>query len=192
MKKIALCLALVLIAVPAYAQDQTTVTTTTTTTMAAPATSGGPYRVAVPVPGAGRATCYGPTEAEAEQGIRIHSELMVIALNCQHMTPRGWKNFYHQYQEITARQGALIAGYENVMIDYFGRAGRPNPERALHDLRTVFANKVSNDAAQMRPDIFCSRFAPRLPKVEKMSTAEFKGWAADYRNGPKPTEPLCR
>src|SRR5688572_5319105 len=133
MKKIALCIALALMSFPAAAQDQVTTTTTTTTSA--------PYRVAVPIPGAGRASCFGPSEAEAEQGIRIHSELMVIALNCQHMTPRGWENFYHQYQKITARQGALIAGYENVLIDYYGRAGRPNPERALHDLRTIFANK---------------------------------------------------
>ena len=33
------------------------------------------------------ANCYSAAEAEAEQGIRVHSELMVIGLNCQHMTP---------------------------------------------------------------------------------------------------------
>lgn len=182
MKKIALSLALVLMAVPAYAQEQQDMQVATSA----------PYRVEVPIPGAGRATCYGPQEAEAEQGIRIHSELMVIALNCQHMTPRGWKNFYQQYKEITVRQGPTLAAYENVLIDYYGRAGRSNPERSLHDLRTIFANKVSSDAAQMRPDIFCSRFAPRLPKVEKMTTAEFKGWASNYQSGPRTTEPLCR
>lgn len=172
MKKIVMCLALSLAMVSSVSAE--------------------PYRVQVPVDGAARATCFSPTEAEAEQAIRIHSELMVIALNCQHMTPRGWKNFYHQYQEITARQGSLIAGYENVLIDYYGRAGRPNPERSLHDLRTNFANKVSTDSARMRPDIFCSRFAPRLPKVDKMSTGEFKSWASNYRSGPTPTEPMCR
>ncbi len=177
MKKFALFLALFLMAAPAVAQE-------------APASQ--PYRVAVPIPGAGHASCYSPTEAEAEQGIRIHSELMVIALNCQHMTPRGWKNFYQQYKEITARNGATLSGYENVLIDYYGRAGRPNPERALHDLRTNLANKVSTDAAQMRPDIFCSRFAPRLPKVDKMSVGEFRSWASNYQNGPRPTEPMCR
>jgi hypothetical protein len=164
MKKFVLCVLLCLIAVPAQAQ----------------------LEVGVPVAGAGGRQCYTPEEAEAEQGIRIHSELMVIALNCQHMTPRGWKNFYVQYQEITARNANLIGGYENILINYFALAGKPNPERAFHDLRTSFANKVSTDAAQMRPDIFCSQFAPRLPKVDKMSTADFKTWASNINNVSKP------
>ena len=170
MKKFALCLLLCLIAVPAQAQ----------------------LEVGVPVAGAGGRQWYTPEEAESEQGIRIHSELMVIALNCQHMTPKGWKNFYQQYQQITARHAALIGGYENILINYFALAGKPNPERAFHDLRTDFANKVSTDAAQMRPDIFCSQFAPRLPKVDKMSTADFKAWAADISPSHPVSKPLCR
>lgn len=155
MKRICLCLAVLLFAVPAQAQME----------------------VQVGVPGLKGRQCYTPEEAEAEQGIRIHSELMVIALNCQHMTPRGWKNFYQQYREITARNANLIGNYENVLISYFALAGKANPERALHDLRTDFANKVSTDAAKMRPDIFCATYAPRLPKVDKMSTAELQAWA---------------
>ena len=167
MKKFVLCALLCLMAVPAHAQ----------------------LEVGVPVAGAGGRQCYSRDEAEAEQGIRIHSELMVIALNCQHMTPPGWTNFYVQYQQFTARNASLIGNYENVLINYFALAGKPNPERAFHDLRTSFANKVSTDAAQMRPDIFCAKYAPRLPKVDKMSTAEFKAWAADFQS---PSHPLCQ
>jgi len=147
--------------------------------------------VDVGVPGLGGRQCYTPEEAEAEQGIRIHSELMVIALNCQHMTPRGWKNFYQQYKEITLHNGALFAGYEETLINYFAVAGKSNPERALHDMRTNMANKVSTDAARMRPDIFCSQFAPRLPKVDKMKSADIKAWAADFRKSRTVTTPLC-
>ena len=170
MKKFVLSMLLCLIAIPAQAQ----------------------LEVPVRVEGAGGRKCYTREEAEAEQGIRIHSELMVIALNCQHMTPRGWKNFYVQYQEITARNANLIGGYENTLINYFALAGRSNPERAFHDLRTDFANKVSTDAAQMRPDIFCSQYAPRLPKVDKMSTTDFKAWAADINPGHPVSHPLCQ
>ncbi len=148
-------------------------------------------KVDVGVPGLAGRQCYTLEEAEAEQGIKIHSELMVIALNCQHMTPRGWKNFYQQYQEITSRNAALIGGYENVLINYFALAGKSNPERAFHDLRTDFANKVSTDAARMRPDIFCANFAPRLPKVDKMSSADIKGWSMGAaKNGA--SRPLCQ
>lgn len=136
-------------------------------------------------------SCLQPHEAEAEQGIRIHSELMVIGLNCQHMTPRGWKNFYQQYREISARHGALIAGYESTLIAHYTEIGIKNPEGRLNDLRTVFANKVSVDAARMRPDLFCTRFAPRLPEVAKMSTQQLKEWAASTYRTVGTSEPLC-
>lgn len=169
MKKIILSALLCLIAVPAYAQ----------------------LEVGVQVAGQGGRQCYTQAEAEAEQGIRIHSELMVIALNCQHMTPKGWKNFYQQYQEITNRHSGLIGGYENVLINYFALAGRQNPERSFHDLRTSFANKVSTDAARMRPDIFCSQYAPRLPKVEQMSASDFQAWAARIEASHPVSRPMC-
>lgn len=157
-----------------------------------PFTAQAQLNVDVGVPGLKGRQCYTPAEAEAEQGIRIHSELMVIALNCQHMTPRGWKNFYTQYQQITSRNAPLIAGYEETLINYFALAGKPNPERSFHNLRTDFANKVSTDAARMRPDIFCSQYAPRLPKVDQMSSAQIKAWASDLKASYPATRPLCQ
>ena len=122
-------------------------------------------------------SCYSPVEAEAVQGLRIHSELMVIGLNCQHMTPRGWKNFYQQYKEITNNNADLFAGYEETLIHHFANEGDRNPEGRLHDLRTTLANKVSTDAAKMRPDIFCATYAPRIPKVAQMSRDQLRQWA---------------
>lgn len=136
-------------------------------------------------------SCYSPAEAEAEQGIRIHSELMVIGLNCQHMTPRGWKNFYAQYRELTARHSDLFAGYERTLIDYFAKSGAGNPEGRLHDLRTAFANKVSTDAATMRPDIFCATYAPRIPKAAQMSRDDLRRWAATIVPSHPVSHPVC-
>lgn len=135
--------------------------------------------------------CYTPQEAEAEQGIRIHSELMVIGLNCQHMTPRGWKNFYQQYREITNRNSDLFAGYETTLINYFAQAGERNPEGRLHDMRTNMANKVSTDAARMRPDIFCSTYAPRVPKAAQMSREQIRQWAASTSATGPVSHPRC-
>lgn len=133
--------------------------------------------------GAAWAKSCGPAVAEAEQGIKIHSELMVIGLNCQHMTPRGWKNFYQQYREITSRNADLFASYEKTLINYYSQSGDNNPEGRLNDLRTRMANQVSIDAAKMRPDIFCARFAPRIPKVAQMSRDELRQWASSSSQG---------
>src|SRR5687768_12155513 len=63
--------------------------------------------------------CYTKDEAIAEQAVRIHSELMVIGLNCQHMTPAGQKNLYQSYREFTARHSSLFARYETTLMNYF-------------------------------------------------------------------------
>ena len=136
-------------------------------------------------------SCYSNAELEAEQGIRIHSELMVIGLNCQHMTPRGWKNFYQQYREITSRHADLFAGYEKTLINYYSQVGERNPEGRLHDLRTTLANKVSNDAARMRPDVFCASYAPRIPRVARMSRDDIRRWAATVHRAHPVSQPVC-
>lgn len=133
--------------------------------------------------------CYSANEAEAEQGIRIQSELMVIGLNCQHMTPRGWKNFYQEYREIASRNKNLINGYEETLISHYSRSG--SGEKSLHTMRTNFANKISTNAARMRPDVFCSKFAPRIPQVGKMSSAEFQNWAASASTTERQAKPIC-
>ena len=136
-------------------------------------------------------SCYSAGEAEAEQGIRIHSELMVIGLNCQHMTPRGWTNFYSQYRQITNKHADLFSGYEKTLINYYRKAGANNPERKMHDLRTSFANKVSKDVAKMRPDVFCATFAPRIPRAAEMSRADFKEWASTMHPSTPLSRPVC-
>ena len=141
--------------------------------------------------GAFAAQCYSAQEAEAEQGIRIHSELMVIGLNCQHMTPKGQKNFYYQYKEFTAKHGNLFASYESALINYYTKAGMKNPEGSLNQLRTQFANKISGDAAKMRPDLFCAHFAPRIPKAGQMDTKQVRQWASTFFRSHPVSQPIC-
>ena len=135
--------------------------------------------------------CYSLSEAEAEQGIRIHSELMIIGLNCQHMTPQGQQNLYAQYRDITQKNAGLFSGYEDVLIDYFRKTGLPDPERALHDLRTNLANRISSDAAQMRPDVFCRQYSPRLEQASAMAQGDIQRWAATFYPSHPVSRPMC-
>lgn len=135
--------------------------------------------------------CYSNAEAEAEQGIRIHSELMVIGLNCQHMGSRYGMNLYGQYREFTARYGKLFAEYEKILMNHFKKNGDAKPEASLNTLRTNFANKISNDAADMRPDVFCSEYAPRVIKASKMDLESVRKWAATIYPSHPVSLPLC-
>ena len=137
------------------------------------------------------ANCYSMKEAEAEQGIRIHSELMVIGLNCQHLWPKTQKNLYLQYKEFTNAHGSVFSGYEKTLIAFFFLFGRDDPEMSLHQLRTDFANKISKDAAVMRPDAFCQTYAPRIPKASKMNDKGLRKWAATIFPGHPVSHPIC-
>jgi hypothetical protein len=138
------------------------------------------------------AKCYSLAEAEAEQAIRIHSELMVIGLNCQHLGPKGRKNLYIQYKDFTNKHGALLRGYENTLLNYFRQAGKSNPDREMHTMRTNFANKISRDVATMRPDAFCAYYAPRMPRAAAMNDGQVQTWAATFYPNFPVSQPLCK
>ncbi|NCC22118.1 MAG: hypothetical protein EOM26_06610 [Alphaproteobacteria bacterium] len=136
-----------------------------------------------------RPSCYSLREAEAEQGIRIHSELMVIGLNCMHLGQEA--GLYQKYQSFTSNYSDLISGYESTLIDYFKRSGHPNPVGSLNLMRTAFANKISSDAARMRPDIFCKRYIPRVSQAAAMNRQEVKQWASTFFPSHPVSQPIC-
>jgi len=135
--------------------------------------------------------CYTQAEAEAEQAIRIHSELMVIGLNCQHLTPAGQKNLYQSYREFTSRHEMLFAQYEATMMGYFLRTKQTNPEARLNTMRTQFANKIALDSAKMRPDLFCGHYMPRIQRVSTMAKSDIQKWAATFFPGHPPLHQIC-
>lgn len=137
------------------------------------------------------AGCYSPREAEAEQGIRIHSELMVIGLNCTHMADANGNNLYLEHKKFTAKHQDLFATYEKILMEYMRKNGIRNPEKGLHKLRTEFANKISNDVAEMRPDIFCKTFSSRIEKATKMNRKTLRKWASTPYVDHPVSHPLC-
>ena len=136
-------------------------------------------------------SCYSQQEAEAEQGIRIHSELMVIGLNCQHMGVRKGDNLYLKYRQFTADHAELFAKYEQILLSHFLNLVTKKPEEKLNALRTNFANKISNDAAAMRPDVFCSRYAPRITKASEMKHNDLRKWASTFYESHPVSKPFC-
>lgn len=137
-----------------------------------------------------QARCYSSAEVEAEQGLRIHSELMVISLNCQHVSHRNG-NLYIQYKDFSRQHQDLISGYESTMKSYYRRTGRSNPERAINDLRTDLANKVSTDAARMKPNVFCKYYGGRIQQALQMDRAKLRRWAATVFPSHPVSRPIC-
>ena len=144
--------------------------------------------LAVPASAGG---CYSNAEAEAEQGIRIHSELMVIGLNCQAIGARHGLNLYGDYQRFTVDHATVIQQYEKIMLKHFAKYGGGKPEAQLNKLRTDFANKISKDAANLRPDVFCSKYAPRITKASDMDSNDLRKWASTFYPSHPVSKPLC-
>jgi len=133
--------------------------------------------------------CYSEAEAEAEQGLRIHSELMVIGLNCVKM--QGGDDTYNKYKTFTSNNADLISKYENAMIDYYTAEGYPNPEEALHSLRTTMANNISEYAVEMSVLSFCDMFSERLNVLEDIDSEQFSEWAKLAVKDNPSGEPKC-
>lgn len=113
--------------------------------------------------------------AEAEQGLRIDSELLVIGLTC--LKTKGHTEAYQQYQNFVFKHKNLIARYEDDMITHYRARGFADPEGALHKLRTSLVNKVSKEAVRMPSEDFCRKFVSRLDQAVAMDEKKFRRWA---------------
>lgn len=137
------------------------------------------------------ASCYTRAEAEAEQGLRIHSELMVIGLNCIKMNFTDGTNLYREYSEFTRENIEIFKNYESQLLAYYKKRGDKDPEASLNTLRTVLANKIANSAARMSPDQFCNRYAGRIFKASSMDQSTLKQWASTIYPSHPVSEPIC-
>lgn len=135
------------------------------------------------------AACYSAGEFEAEQGLRIHSELMVIGLTCVKM--QGGMEMYNKYQKFTQKNQQLLSSYENHIIDFYRRQGEPDPEAKFHTLRTKLANTISKQAITMSPSSFCAQFGPRVDKALQMDQKKLRHWAQHVWPNTPTSAPVC-
>ncbi len=137
-------------------------------------------------------SCYSNYEVEAEQGIRIHSELMVIGLTCRNtFKSQDGGDLYAKYREFSDKHAGLIQNYEKTMMSYYRRNGEDRPDKALHALRTSLANKISQHAAEMNTVRFCKNFAERIDKALAMEPIRFRKWAQYVHPTQRLSRPIC-
>jgi len=136
------------------------------------------------------AGCYNAEQLEAEQGLRIHSELMIIALNCQHLVSTGVL-LNKQYEKFTQNNLDLIQGYENTMRAVFASEGKGNGEKELNTFRTALANRIANEAVRLQPNVFCQAYGGRIVQASGMSREKFRKWAQTVFPGYPLTHEVC-
>jgi hypothetical protein len=133
--------------------------------------------------------CYSAREQEAEQGLRINSELMVIGLTCARM-PQGHE-LYSKYQQFTQKNADLIAEYETNLINYYSSQGISNPENKLNTLRTDMANEISSRAISMSTHTFCDTYSSHIDRALEMDQHRLRQWAQSTWPNQPASERMC-
>jgi hypothetical protein len=126
--------------------------------------------------------CYTPAQLQAEQALRLHSELMVITVTC-HQGSDG-QNLATAYGDFTKKNINILHEAEQTMIAYYKSNGSGNALDQLDRLRTKLANEFGQKSADMKASAFCAAYRDKvwqfdalthadiLNEVEKMQIAE--------------------
>lgn len=130
------------------------------------------------VPVQAKPPCYTPDEFEAEQGIRLHTELMVVGLTCQEMSVQGQPSLFAQYKMFTLKHQKQIKVWESNLISYYKRTVKGNPNRAFDTFRTRLANETSQRAIALTNPVFC---ADHVPVVAKAMATDIEALRAGLR-----------
>ena len=120
--------------------------------------------------------CYSAEEAAAEQVIRLHSELMVIAVTCKYGP--GMVSLTDMYAGFGRTHNATLRAAEAQMIAYYKRNGKQGIAD-LDRLRTVLGNEYSTEAAMNDTQDWCNRLSSQVIQASGWSDTQFQRMAAD-------------
>lgn len=101
------------------------------------------------------ARCYSPVEVQAEQLLRLHSELMVITVTCK--TGSAGENLVSAYTGFTQQNIGPLHDAEQTMIAYYKKAYGGKGVDKLDRLRTLLANEYGSEIASLSAPAFCAR-----------------------------------
>ena len=107
--------------------------------------------------------CYSGHEIEAENMLRLHSELMVITVTCKQSSTG--RDLVRAYTGFTQRNINSIRNAEQTMIGYYEKTYGGKGVSRLDTLRTKLANEFGQESANLSAPTFC---AQRRDKVIAM------------------------
>lgn len=112
------------------------------------------------VPMAAKAACYEPEEMRAEQLLRLHSEMMVVAVTCRQASDGSDLAF--AYKAFTRKNLRALRAAEKTMMNYYKKTDDGDPVENLDRLRTKLGNEAGQTAADLTPPEFCVRYRDNL------------------------------
>lgn len=111
------------------------------------------FALLISVPGYAADQCYSPAELQAEQLLRLHSELMVISVTC-HQASDG-QDLISSYTGFTRAHIKALHHAEQIMETYYKSLYGGNGISQLDQLRTRLANEYGQKIADLSAPVFC-------------------------------------
>jgi hypothetical protein len=99
--------------------------------------------------------CYSPADLQAEEVLRLHSELMVIAVTCRQGS-RG-QDLVSAYTGFTRDNIGMLRQAEQTMIHYYQGTVGGDGIASLDELRTKLGNEYGQMSADASAPVFCQR-----------------------------------
>lgn len=128
--------------------------------------------------------CYSQSETTAEQALRIHSELLVVAVSCADAFRR--PDLFNDYVRFTNKNARDLAGYERVI------GASINSRVNFDHWRTMIANSVAARAAMMDTREYCRRHVGTLQRALGFKSFSENAVQAMLINVPEAREHLSR
>lgn len=127
------------------------------------------YALLVAAPALAAPACYSPAELEAEQLLRLHSELMVITVTCR--VGSGGESLTTAYTGFTNRNISALHQAERAMVNYYDEHGGQGQDR-LDKLRTKLANEYGQKIADMSAQPFCDAYRDKVLTFNAAASAD--------------------
>jgi hypothetical protein len=114
--------------------------------------------------------CYSASQLDAEQLLRLHSELMVITVTCRQASDG--RDLGAVYGDFTKKNIGVLHNAEQTMIAYYKSHGKGAALDQLDRLRTVLANEYGQKAADMSSAAFCESYRDKVVKFDTATSAD--------------------
>lgn len=133
--------------------------------------------------------CYSRDEVQAEQVLRLHSELMVITVTCKQSSVG--RDLVRAYTGFTKHNIAQIKEAEQTLTRYYATAYGGDGVTKLDRLRTKLANEYGQEVAAMSAPAFCAERRDKVVSMydeppDSLSDEGMKGYKISLS-----TEPVC-
>lgn len=109
---------------------------------------------------ASNSQCYSPNEVQAEQLLRLHSELMVITVTCAQSS--SGDSLVPLYTGFTHTNLSALHQAEQTMMNYYKTNFSGKPVDSLDRLRTRLGNEYGQKIADLSAPEFCKRFRDKV------------------------------